>query len=46
MQGLVCLEVNLEPGMTEISLVPVRAAHAGVTFEELARWMEDASLEP
>jgi D-alanine-D-alanine ligase len=46
MQGLVCLEVDLEPGMTEFSLVPVRAAQAGVTFEELVRWMEDASLEP
>jgi D-alanine-D-alanine ligase len=46
MQGLVCLKVNLEPGMTETSLVPGLAAHAGVTFEELVRWMvEDASME-
>jgi D-alanine-D-alanine ligase len=45
-QGLVCLEVNTQPGMTETSLVPELAAHAGMTFEELVRWMvEDASLD-
>lgn len=45
MRGLVCLEVNTQPGMTETSLVPELAAHAGVTFEELVKWMvEDASL--
>jgi len=44
-RGLVCLEVNTQPGMTETSLVPELAAHAGVTFEELVKWMvEDASL--
>jgi D-alanine-D-alanine ligase len=44
-QGLVCLEVNTQPGMTETSLVPELAAHVGITFEELVRWMvEDASL--
>jgi len=43
--GLVCLEVNTQPGMTETSLVPELAAHAGITFDELVRWMiEDASL--
>jgi D-alanine-D-alanine ligase len=43
--GLVCLEVNTQPGMTETSLVPELAAYAGITFEELVRWMvEDASL--
>jgi D-alanine-D-alanine ligase len=46
LQGLVCLEVNTQPGMTETSLVPELAAHAGMTFEELVRWMvEDASLD-
>ncbi|HEX3859466.1 MAG TPA: D-alanine--D-alanine ligase [Pseudolabrys sp.] len=44
-RGLYCLEVNTQPGMTETSLVPELAAHAGITFEELVRWMiEDASL--
>jgi D-alanine-D-alanine ligase len=43
--GLVCLEVNTQPGMTETSLVPELAGYAGITFEELVRWMvEDASL--
>ena len=45
-QGLACLEVNTQPGMTETSLVPELAAHAGMSFEELVAWMiEDASLE-
>ncbi len=44
-QGLVCLEVNTQPGMTETSLVPELAAHAGMSFGELVEWMvEDASL--
>ena len=43
--GLICLAVNTQPGMTETSLVPEIAAHAGVSFGELVRWMvEDASL--
>jgi D-alanine-D-alanine ligase len=41
---LVCLEVNTQPGMTETSLVPELAMYAGITFDELVRWMvEDAS---
>ena len=45
-RGLYCLEVNTQPGMTETSLVPEMAAHAGISFEALVRWMvEDASLE-
>jgi D-alanine-D-alanine ligase len=44
--GLVCLEVNTQPGMTETSLVPELAAYAGITFDELVQWMvEDASLD-
>ena len=44
-EGLFCLEVNTQPGMTETSLVPELAAHAGISFDELVRWMvEDASL--
>jgi D-alanine-D-alanine ligase len=43
--NLVCLEINTQPGMTETSLVPELAAHAGITFDELVRWMvEDASI--
>ena len=45
-QGLACLEVNTQPGMTETSLVPELAAHAGIKFEDLVAWMvEDASLD-
>ncbi len=41
---LVCLEVNTQPGMTETSLVPELAVHAGWEFGEFLRWMvEDAS---
>jgi D-alanine-D-alanine ligase len=43
--GIVCLEVNTQPGMTQTSLVPELAAHAGITFDELVQWMiEEASL--
>ena len=45
-KGLFCLEVNTQPGMTETSLVPELAAHAGISFEDLVKWMvEDASLD-
>src|SRR5665647_2099890 len=44
--GLACLEVTTQPGMSETSLVPELAAHAGIAFEALVAWMiEDASLE-
>jgi D-alanine-D-alanine ligase len=43
-QGLVCLEVNTQPGMTATSLVPDMAAYAGMSFRDLVRWIvEDAS---
>jgi D-alanine-D-alanine ligase len=43
---LVWLEVNTQPGMTVTSLVPELAAHAGLSFGELVRWMvEDASVD-
>ena len=43
-EGLFCLEVNTQPGMTATSLVPEMAAHAGMDFRALVRWMvEDAS---
>jgi D-alanine-D-alanine ligase len=43
---LFCLEVNTQPGMTETSLVPELALHAGIEFGELVKWMiEDASLD-
>ena len=33
------LEVNTQPGMTATSLVPEIAAHAGIPFPDLVRWM-------
>jgi len=46
LKGLACLEVNTQPGMTETSLVPELAQHAGISFEKLVAWMvEDASLD-
>jgi D-alanine-D-alanine ligase len=43
---VVVLEVNTQPGMTETSLVPEIAAHAGYSFGELVRWIvEDASCD-
>jgi D-alanine-D-alanine ligase len=42
--GLICLEINTQPGMTATSLVPEMAAYAGMDFRALVRWMvEDAS---
>ena len=41
---MVMLELNTQPGMTPTSLVPEQAAHTGMTFNALCRWMvEDAS---
>lgn len=41
---LVLLEVNTQPGMTPTSLVPEQAAHLGMGYDDLVRWMvEDAS---
>ncbi|MEZ5938899.1 MAG: D-alanine--D-alanine ligase [Hyphomonadaceae bacterium] len=41
---LVILETNTQPGMTPTSLIPEQAAHVGVSYPDLVRWMiEDAS---
>lgn len=37
--GLYLLEVNTQPGMTPLSLVPEQAAHLGISFPELVEWM-------
>jgi D-alanine-D-alanine ligase len=42
--GLVLLEINTQAGMTPTSLAPEQAAHRGISFGALVRWMvEDAS---
>ena len=33
------LEINTQPGMTKLSLVPEIAAHKGITFIKLIEWM-------
>ena len=39
------LEINTQPGMTKLSLVPEIAAHYGMSFFELLEWMlQDASI--
>ena len=43
---LVMLEVNTQPGMTPLSLVPELAEHAGISFVELVTWMvENAACD-
>ena len=38
---LYLLEINTQPGLTPLSLVPEQAAHIGISFEELVTWMVD-----
>ena len=44
--GLILLETNTQPGMTPTSLAPEQAAHVGMDFPALCRWLvEDASCD-
>jgi len=46
MDGVYCLEINTQPGLTATSLAPEQAAYRGVAFPELCAWMvEDASCQ-
>ena len=39
------LEINTQPGMTKLSLVPEIAAYYGMSFFKLIEWMlKDASI--
>ena len=43
---LYLLEVNTQPGLTPLSLVPEIAAYSGIKFSELISWMvENASCD-
>ena len=43
---LILLETNTQPGMTPTSLVPEQAAHIGMSYAKLCRWIvEDASCD-
>jgi D-alanine-D-alanine ligase len=37
--GLYLLEINTQPGMTPLSLVPEQAAYRGISFPDLVAWM-------
>jgi len=39
LDGLYLLEINTQPGMTPLSLVPEQAAHRGIAFPDLVAWM-------
>ena len=40
------LEINTQPGMTKLSLVPEIAAYKGISFFELVKWiLKDASAK-
>ena len=40
---LYLLEINTQPGMTPLSLVPEQAAHMGIDFGALVSWMVEAA---
>ncbi|PAX09138.1 D-alanine--D-alanine ligase [Sphingomonas lenta] len=42
--GLFLLEVNTQPGMTPLSLVPEQAQHTGMSYAELVQWIVDEAL--
>ena len=45
--GVVFLEINTHPGMTELSLVPEQAKHIGISYEDLCQnLVEEASCRP
>ncbi|MBC7506292.1 MAG: D-alanine--D-alanine ligase [Sandarakinorhabdus sp.] len=42
--GLYLLEVNTQPGMTPLSLVPEQAKYRGISYEQLVQRLIDAAL--
>ena len=42
-EGLCFLEINTQPGMTPLSLVPEQAAHLGISFGELVTWLVEGA---
>ncbi len=43
-EGLVFLEINTNPGMTPISLVPELARYQGVSYQELVVWLVERAV--
>ncbi len=44
LDGLYLLEVNTQPGMTPLSLVPEQARHVGMSYEALVQRLIDEAL--
>ena len=42
--GLFLLEINTQPGMTPLSLVPEQARHCGISYPELVQMIVDEAL--
>ena len=42
--GVYFLEINTQPGMTPMSLVPEQAAHLGISFGDLVVWMVENAV--
>lgn len=40
---LIMLEMNTQPGMTPLSLVPEQARHCGIAFTELVSWLVETA---
>ncbi len=45
LDGLYLLEINTQPGMTPLSLVPEQAKHMGMSYEDLVEAMVSEALE-
>jgi D-alanine-D-alanine ligase len=45
-EGLYLLEVNTQPGMTALSLVPEQARYRGISYAELVQRIVDEALRP
>ena len=44
-EGVFLLEVNTQPGMTPLSLVPEQARHCGMPYPQLVQWIVDEALK-
>ena len=45
LDGLYLLEINTQPGMTPLSLVPEQAKHMGMSYEDLVEAMVEEALQ-
>lgn len=45
LDGLILLEVNTQPGMTPLSLLPEQARHCGISYPALVQTLLDEALK-